>query len=144
MSALADMERKLIAALEEIKRLTAEVASLRQAVTTLNAGPVVPIELRLTKCETGMLEALMAPGATTKSKEQLLAAAYSDRYATGDEPEIKIVDVFICKLRKKLKPFGIEVETVWGQGYHLPPESRAILRRMTDGAVDKIIRCSAA
>ena len=143
MSYLAELERKYLAALEEIKDLTTEVQQLRSVVAELNASPVIPIELALTKCETSMLMALMTTGATTKSKEQLLAAAYSDRYATGDEPEIRIVDVFICKLRKKLKPFGIEVETVWGQGYHLPPESKAAIRAMTEGAIDRIIRRSA-
>ncbi len=39
-----------------------------------------------------------------------------------DEPEIKIVDVFVCKLRKKLTSAGFEtpIETVWGQGYVMP------------------------
>lgn len=140
MSALADMERKLIAALEEIKRLTAEVASLRAAVTVLNAGPIIPIALGLTPGEENMLMALMQSGGAVKSKEQLLAAAYADRYGLGDEPEIKIVDVFVCKLRKKLAPHGIHVETVWGRGYLLPQESRAVIDRMNEAAMDKFIK----
>ena len=39
-----------------------------------------------------------------------------------DEPEPKIIDVFICKLRRKLVENGAEglsVDTVWGQGYIL-------------------------
>lgn len=35
------------------------------------------------------------------------------------EPEIKIVDVLICKIRKKLEPLGIRIDTVWGKGYVL-------------------------
>ena len=46
-----------------------------------------------------------------------------------DEPELKIIDVFICKLRKKLsQATGGEsyIETVWGRGYVLrDPESGA-------------------
>jgi two-component system, cell cycle response regulator CtrA len=36
-----------------------------------------------------------------------------------DEPEVKIIDVFICKLRKKLAQAGVEnvIGTVWGRGY---------------------------
>jgi two-component system cell cycle response regulator CtrA len=43
-------------------------------------------------------------------------------YAGRDEPDLKIVDVFVCKLRKKLiQASGGEnyIETVWGRGYML-------------------------
>jgi two-component system cell cycle response regulator CtrA len=43
-------------------------------------------------------------------------------YGGIDEPEVKIIDVFICKLRKKLvKATGGEncIETIWGRGYVL-------------------------
>lgn len=50
------------------------------------------------------------------SKEALLQAVAP---AWGEEQEIKIVDVFVCKLRKKLKGLGVSIETVWGRGYRL-------------------------
>jgi two-component system cell cycle response regulator CtrA len=36
-----------------------------------------------------------------------------------DEPEVKIIDVFVCKLRKKLARAGAEgiIGTIWGRGY---------------------------
>ena len=43
-------------------------------------------------------------------------------YSSMDEPEIKIIDVFVCKLRKKLSEAsgGVNyIETVWGRGYML-------------------------
>ena len=43
-------------------------------------------------------------------------------YGGRDEPESKIVDVFVCKLRHKLEKAGLKgaaIETVWGQGYKL-------------------------
>jgi two-component system cell cycle response regulator CtrA len=50
-------------------------------------------------------------------------------YGGMDEPELKIIDVFICKLRKKLKAVAGDhyIETVWGRGYmlHDPHEERA-------------------
>ncbi len=55
---------------------------------------------------------------TTLTKEAFL----NDLYGGMDEPELKIVDVFICKLRKKLNAaIGGEnyIETVWGRGYVL-------------------------
>jgi two-component system cell cycle response regulator CtrA len=43
-------------------------------------------------------------------------------YGGMDEPELKIIDVFICKLRKKLADASGSkdyIETVWGRGYVL-------------------------
>lgn len=36
----------------------------------------------------------------------------------------KIVDVWICKLRKKIKPLGLEIKNIWGEGYFIPREQR--------------------
>jgi two-component system cell cycle response regulator CtrA len=55
----------------------------------------------------------------TVTKEMFLTHLYGGR----DEPELKIIDVFICKLRKKLFQAGGPasgcIETVWGRGYSL-------------------------
>ncbi|HVY12337.1 MAG TPA: helix-turn-helix domain-containing protein [Alphaproteobacteria bacterium] len=39
------------------------------------------------------------------------------------------VKVYICQLRKKLRHFSIEIETMWGHGYRIPPASKAIARK---------------
>lgn len=46
-------------------------------------------------------------------------AALTELYGGMDEPELKIIDVFICKVRAKLLTVGAleAIETVWGQGY---------------------------
>ena len=72
----------------------------------------------LTSKEYQMLELLSLRKGTTVSKEMFLNNLYSGM----DEPEIKIIDVFICKLRKKLAHASSGkdyVETVWGRGYVL-------------------------
>lgn len=72
----------------------------------------------LTPAEMGVMVALRDAAPRVLTKVQLLAATSQD--VTGnDEREIKIVDVFVCKLRKKLKPLGVEIATAWGQGYRL-------------------------
>ena len=74
--------------------------------------------LHLTGKEYGMLELLSLRKGTTLTKEMFL----NHLYGGMDEPELKIVDVFICKLRKKLATAtGGEsyIETVWGRGYVL-------------------------
>jgi len=74
--------------------------------------------LHLTGKEYGILELLSLRKGTTLTKEAFL----NNLYGGMDEPELKIIDVFICKLRKKLNAAtGGEnyIETVWGRGYTL-------------------------
>ena len=75
--------------------------------------------LNVTPKEYGILELLSLRRGRTLTKEMFLDHLYGGM----DEPEQKIVDVFICKLRKKIaKVTGeadIPIQTVWGQGYTL-------------------------
>lgn len=74
--------------------------------------------VHLTGKEYGILELLSLRKGTTLTKEQFLNYLYGGM----DEPQLKIIDVFICKLRKKLvAATGGEsyIETVWGRGYVL-------------------------
>jgi two-component system cell cycle response regulator CtrA len=74
--------------------------------------------VHLTGKEYQMLELLSLRKGTTLTKEMFL----NHLYGGMDEPELKIIDVFICKLRKKLS-VATEgesyIETVWGRGYVL-------------------------
>ncbi len=74
--------------------------------------------VHLTGKEYGILELLSLRKGTTLTKEMFL----NHLYGGMDEPELKIIDVFICKLRKKLATAtGGEnyIETIWGRGYVL-------------------------
>jgi two-component system, cell cycle response regulator CtrA len=74
--------------------------------------------VHLTGKEYQMLELLSLRKGTTLTKEMFL----NHLYGGMDEPEIKIIDVFMCKLRKKLAgPSNCKdyIETVWGRGYVL-------------------------
>ncbi len=74
--------------------------------------------LHLTGKEYGILELLSLRKGTTLTKEMFL----NHLYGGMDEPELKIIDVFVCKLRKKLaNATGGDnyIETVWGRGYVL-------------------------
>ncbi|MEY4679988.1 MAG: response regulator transcription factor CtrA [Alphaproteobacteria bacterium] len=74
--------------------------------------------IHLTGKEYGILELLSLRKGTTLTKEMFL----NHLYGGIDEPELKIIDVFVCKLRKKLSS-ACEgenyIETVWGRGYVL-------------------------
>ena len=74
--------------------------------------------LHLTGKEYGIMELLSLRKGSTLNKDQFL----NHLYGGIDEPELKIIDVFICKLRKKLeKASGGKnyIEPVWGRGYVL-------------------------
>jgi two-component system cell cycle response regulator CtrA len=74
--------------------------------------------VHLTGKEYQMLELLSLRKGTTLTKEMFL----NHLYGGMDEPELKIIDVFICKLRKKLSGAtggDNHIETVWGRGYVL-------------------------
>jgi two-component system cell cycle response regulator CtrA len=89
------------------------LVNLDSRVVTVNDSP-----LHLTAKEYGILELLSLRKGTTLTKEMFL----NHLYGGMDEPELKIIDVFICKLRKKLDAASggqNYIETVWGRGYVL-------------------------
>jgi two-component system, cell cycle response regulator CtrA len=72
--------------------------------------------VHLTAKEYQMLELLALRKGMTLTKEMFLNHLYSGM----DEPEVKIIDVFMCKLRKKLSNASggkDYIETIWGRGY---------------------------
>ena len=83
----------------------------------------------LTGKEYAIIELLSLRKGMTLTKEMFLTHLYGGR----DEPELKIIDVFVCKLRKKLAHAGDGaagcIETVWGRGYALrDPEALESVR----------------
>lgn len=93
--------------------------------------------LKLTSKEYAILELLMLKKGYTLSKEAFLTHLYDER---SEEPAQKIVDVFICKLRKKLEhALGSKdtyIATVWGRGYMLVnPESGNAEERLSKGMI---------
>ncbi len=90
--------------------------------------------VHLTGKEYQMLELLSLRKGTTLTKEMFL----NHLYGGMDEPELKIIDVFICKLRKKLSEATAGdnyIETVWGRGYVLrDPEPIPEVEKIAIGA----------
>jgi two-component system cell cycle response regulator CtrA len=89
------------------------VVNLDAKTVTLNGSRV-----NVTTKEYQILELLALRKGATLTKEMFLSHLYNGM----DEPELKIIDVFVCKLRKKLALLadGHEyIETVWGRGYML-------------------------
>ena len=72
-------------------------------------------DVHLTGKEYAILELLVLRKGMVLTKEAFL----NHLYGGMDEPEVKIIDVFVCKLRKKLAKAGLDgvVGTIWGRGY---------------------------
>lgn len=83
----------------------------------------VPVCFPLSKRESQLLGVLMIrPGVVTK--DMFLTAMYGGM----NEPDLRIMDVYICKMRKKLARFGIKISTKWGVGHFLTKEMKAKVR----------------
>lgn len=112
---------------EVLARVHAVVRRSRgQASQMVKVGPVVldldrkqiviaGAAVHVTPQEYRMAEALALRAGVTLTKQNLMDALYGGR----DEPEVKIIGVFICKLRNKLKAAGAAdvIQTIWGRGY---------------------------
>src|SRR5215204_415946 len=115
--------RELIARIQAIVRRSKghSESTIRTGKLTVNLDSrVVTVDdqpLHLTAKEYGIIELLSLRKGTTLTKEMFL----NHLYGGMDEPEVKIIDVFICKLRKKIEKISPEggncIETVWGRGY---------------------------
>lgn len=116
---------------ETISRLEGQVHALQEALT----GDITPhVAFGLTPTEATIFSILVHRGKSTKT--QIWNALYGLR--PDDGAEMKIVDVLVCKARKKLSKFGIRIETLWGFGYAIPAESLARVREILDGTGDDV------
>ena len=98
---------------------------------TVDGKPV-----HLTGKEYAILELLVLRKGMVLTKEAFL----NHLYGGMDEPEMKIIDVFICKLRKKLMQAGADnmIGTVWGRGYMVREPSSEPLSLPEDAMADDI------
>lgn len=113
-----DIERHLEIVEAENETLRERV---RQLEAVLSADDVeLPWEWGLTGSERCVFGVLLSRKVATK--DAIMAALY--RSLGRDEAEEKIVDVYICKIRRKLKAFGVTIITRFGAGYELDADCR--------------------
>lgn len=114
--------RELVARIQSLVRRSKGLA--QSVITTGNvalnlATKTVTVDeeqIYLTGKEYAILELLSLRKGVTLAKDVFMGHLYGGR----DEPELKIVDVFICKLRKKMNAVNAHpIETIWGRGYVL-------------------------
>jgi two-component system cell cycle response regulator CtrA len=80
------------------------------------AGETVEYTLKLTKKEYDLLALLMSKPGATVSKNTILKNLYRDK---SDEPDSKITDVLVCKIRKEIAKYTKRqyIHTFWSRGY---------------------------
>lgn len=125
-----DLVQSLLADLNRIDREMTELETAQSRhLSLLGATPqhTIPAEYdicKFTKTEASLLESLYLVRRKTLTKVSI----YNYMYPTEDGPELKIVDVVMCKVRRKLRRHGdalkaagllVRIETVWGVGYSL-------------------------
>lgn len=121
MSLTADYVAAIIRENEQLRERVAELEAV------LGVRFEAPVVMGLTGAESRLLGVLMKRDLVTK--DAAMTALYVDR--ANDPPHDKIIDVFICKMRRKLDPYGVRIETLWGRGYRLPAKSREALVALT-------------
>jgi hypothetical protein len=97
--------------------------ALRQMHEVLLPAAIVPSAWGLGRRESDLLLALREVAPRVLRKERAMIALYG---VMGDDvPDQKILDVLICTLRRKLVDCRarVQIETVWGRGWRIDPES---------------------
>jgi DNA-binding response OmpR family regulator len=119
-----DIHTELRLARERIEQLKARNEYLQEQILDERErlAPVkcFPVGWGFTPKETKMLAALLSR--ETLTRDQLMAAMYLPH--ERDEIEPKIVEVFMCKVRAKLRPLGATIHTRFGVGWSMDPADR--------------------
>jgi two-component system cell cycle response regulator CtrA len=119
LTELVHLRSELSTALEMIREIQASAAEVRLGFTGV---------AKLTRSEAAMVGILAKRGRV--SKMQIYDFAFGERLEQ-DQPEPKIIDVLICKIRAKLAPHGVEIKTIWGVGYEMTPDNSAKMRKLS-------------
>lgn len=108
---------------DRIEELEEEVRQLREQ---LDGRPeLLPPEWRLTRTEARVVAALATAPRGYLSREGIQEAMY---YPREPETGINLVSVVVSKVRRKLKPYNLEIRTRWGDGFEFEPKSREAVK----------------
>lgn len=113
----------LAAKQEEIDHLQEQLRQLREELAP--SSVVIPREWKLTASQSRVFAHMTTRELVTHSS--IMLALYSDRPA--DHPDPRIVPVFVAKIRRKLAPHGVRIDTVWGQGFSLVDRQKYVAKR---------------
>lgn len=115
----------------ELEDAKAEVAYLKTELRAPDAGDQLRRALRLSTQQHRLLSAIVKVSPVTVSNERLLHSL-GGRTA----PDSQLLKVVTHHVRKKLKPIGVAISTVWGVGVFMSREDKARLDAFVESAVD--------
>lgn len=91
---------------------------------------------RLTKLQATLLSVLLKRGEVEKPTLhhaiEHLRSQRTSQPSNLEETDQKMVDVVICHIRKKLRPFSLEIKTLWSRGYYMERDQRALAFKKFD------------
>lgn len=99
----------------QIETLAEQVRQLKDQLVPL-AEVNLPRTVHLTRSEERIFAYLTTRDVATK--QGIYDALYAEK-PNADAATVKIVDVFMCRIREKLAHLGVVIDTVWGRGYRL-------------------------
>ncbi len=115
----AELLARIRAVIRRSKGITNPIVRVANLEIDLNSreAKVDDVPVPLTAKEYSILELLVMRKGSLLSKQYI----FEHVYGNVDQPEPRIIDVFICKLRKKLRQASAVrlIDTIWGQGYRL-------------------------
>jgi DNA-binding response OmpR family regulator len=120
-----DEKDKVISQLRvRVSELEMHVEELKFHINEIETGATNYADwpFRLTLGENTLLGFFMAKKDTVITRLQAFQFLYGLRHE-DKQPDPKILDVWLVKLRRKLKPYGVAFETIWGVGWRLPLSS---------------------
>ena len=127
------LEMEKVSLQKQVTELKAEIAEYDRQLN-LRGGPEDEVmkwqlanTIGLTPSELLILNLLMER-TEGMSRDGIMQAMYSHGHAASEVPEQKIIDVFMCKLRRKLRDRASlphdAIQTIWGKGYRINPQRR--------------------
>ena len=120
-----DEKEQLISKLStRVLELEAENEELKFHIAEIETGPKEYVEwpFRLTVGENSLLGFFMSKKGSLITRSQAFNFMYG-LVPESEQPDPKIFDVWLVKLRRKTGPYGVAFETVWGVGWRLPLSS---------------------
>jgi DNA-binding response OmpR family regulator len=109
---------------DRIEELEEEVRRLREM---LAPALKFPLELRLSPMQERILSAIYARAPNIVAHQRIFAAVYPD---PDTAPETNSLAVQVSILRRKMKPYGVEIKNRWGDGLYIDKASAAIIAAM--------------
>jgi DNA-binding response OmpR family regulator len=130
---LSPHEKELILLRKQVADLEFRLQEILEREADITAALIEEYGLSPTQGE--LLAIIYGANGHFVSKERIIVRLYGYEASIGE----KIVDIFLCKIRKRLAPHGIEIESKYARGLRMPPASLARVRAAIEGQAEPLL-----